>query len=74
MSKPGFEANDAIDFWDLTNREDWGISELSQAGIKSRAYRPGPYSDREALLHAFDEMVLENERKWKDRRSHSDHK
>jgi Rieske 2Fe-2S family protein len=74
MAKPGFEANDAIDFWDLTNREDWGISELSQAGIKSRAYRPGPYSDREALLHAFDEMVLENERKWKDRRSHSDHK
>jgi hypothetical protein len=28
------------------------------AGIQSRAYRPGPYSQRETLLHAFDEMVL----------------
>ena len=33
-----------------------------------------PKIDDPALLHAFDEMVLENERKWKDRRSHSDHK
>ncbi len=61
MAKPGFECNDAIDFWDLTNREDWGISELSQKGISSRAYKPGPYSNREALLHAFDEVVLARE-------------
>jgi len=58
MGKPGFEANDAIDFWDITNREDWKICELSQAGIQSRAYQPGPYSDREALLYAFDQMVV----------------
>jgi len=70
MSKPNFEANDAIDFWDLTNKEDWKICELSQAGIQSRAYRPGPYSQRETLLHAFDEMVLEREREAK-KRSHS---
>ena len=30
MAKPDFQADDAIDFWDQTNREDWGISELSQ--------------------------------------------
>ena len=42
MAKPNFEAEDAIEFWDTTNREDWAISELSQAGIKSRAYKPGP--------------------------------
>ena len=66
MSKPNFEANDAIDFWDLTNKEDWKICELSQAGIQSRAYQPGPYSNRETLLHAFDEMVLAREREWKD--------
>ena len=65
MAKPDFEANDAIDFWDLTNREDWGISELSQLGIQSRAYKPGPYSPRENLLHAFDEMVLRKEREDK---------
>ncbi len=67
MAKPDFEANDAIDFWDLTNKEDWHICELSQAGIESRAYKPGPYSHRETLLHAFDEMVLARERESKKR-------
>ena len=38
---PGFDPADAIDFWDDTNREDWRVSELSQAGIASRGYRPG---------------------------------
>ena len=61
MSKPDFEANDAIEFWDVTNREDWGIVEQSQAGIQSRAYTPGPYSTREELLHVFDETVSEGE-------------
>ena len=65
MRKPDFEANDAIDFWDLTNKEDWKICELSQQGIQSRAYKPGPYSPREALLHAFDQMVLAREREAK---------
>lgn len=62
MAKANFEAEDAIGFWDATNREDWAISELSQAGIKSRAYKPGPYSRCESLPHAFDQMVLERER------------
>jgi Rieske 2Fe-2S family protein len=63
MAKPDFHGDDAIDFWDLTNREDWRISELSQAGIQSRAYTPGPYSKREELLHAFDVTVLDCERR-----------
>jgi len=62
MAKLNFEAEDAVEFWDMTNREDWGISELSQAGIGSRAYRPGPYSRCEGLPRAFDEMILESER------------
>lgn len=62
MAKADFFAEDAIEFWDRTNREDWHIVELSQAGIQSRAYTPGPYSRREELLHAFDELVLERER------------
>ena len=57
MVKPGFQADDAIEFWDLTNREDWHIVALSQAGIQSRAYTPGPYSYREELLHIFDQTV-----------------
>lgn len=58
IAKAGFIAEDAIEFWDITNREDWAIAELSQAGIQSRAYTSGPYSRRESLLHAFDEYVL----------------
>jgi glycine betaine catabolism A len=65
MAKVDFQGNDAVDFWDLTNKEDWGISAQSQAGIKSRSYKPGPYSSREVLLHAFDEVVLERERQAK---------
>jgi Rieske 2Fe-2S family protein len=57
LAKPDFQADDAIEFWDLTNREDWWISEQSQAGIQSRAYQPGPYSEREELLWSFDEIV-----------------
>jgi glycine betaine catabolism A len=67
MAKPTFAANDAVDFWDLTNKEDWHICELSQQGIESRAYQPGPYSSREELLHAFDQMVLAREKQNKQR-------
>ena len=42
----------------MTNRQDWHVCELSQAGIASRAYTPGPYSNREDLLYAFDRMIV----------------
>jgi Rieske 2Fe-2S family protein len=58
LAQPGFDASDAIDFWDLTNRQDWHVCELSQAGISSRAYSPGPYSNREDLLYGFDRLIL----------------
>jgi glycine betaine catabolism A len=54
-----FDASDAIEFWDLTNRQDWHVCELSQSGISSRAYTPGPYSNREDLLYAFDRMIVQ---------------
>ncbi len=53
-----FDPMDAVSFWDMTNRQDWHVCELSQEGIKSRAYRPGPYSNREDLLYAFDRMIV----------------
>jgi Rieske 2Fe-2S family protein len=57
LAQPRFVADDVIEFWDQTNKEDWRISELSQLGISSRAYTPGPYSKREELLWAFDQVV-----------------
>jgi Rieske 2Fe-2S family protein len=57
LARPEFQADDAVQFWDVTNQEDWWIAEQSQAGINSRVYTPGPYSEREALLWSFDEIV-----------------
>jgi Rieske 2Fe-2S family protein len=59
LAKPDFIGDDAIEFWDKTNKEDWHICELSQQGISSRAYAPGPYSKQETLPSAFDRMILE---------------
>ena len=58
LKRTNFDASDAIGFWDLTNRQDWHVCELSQAGISSRGYQPGPYSNREDLLYAFDRMIV----------------
>jgi Rieske 2Fe-2S family protein len=58
MQRPGFDPADAVEFWDMTNRQDWHVCELSQDGISSRAYTPGPYSNREDLLFAFDRMIV----------------
>jgi len=57
LARPGFDHGDAVEFWDLTNRQDWHVSELTQLGIGSRGYEPGPYSDREDLLLALDRIV-----------------
>jgi len=54
IAAPGFDPSDAVDFWDLTNRQDWRINELTQLGTESRAYVPGPYANGEGLLAAFD--------------------
>lgn len=59
MQKPDFTFADAQEFWDITNKQDWKVSELSQLGISSRAYRPGPYTNREQLLWSLDDLVRE---------------
>ena len=53
-----FDPDDAIQFWDMVNRQDWHVCELSQQGISSRAYEPGPYSARESIPAAWDEYYL----------------
>jgi Rieske 2Fe-2S family protein len=53
-----FNPEDAIEFWDMTNKQDWHVCELSQQGIASRAYEPGPYSPRESIPAAWDRYYL----------------
>jgi Rieske 2Fe-2S family protein len=62
IAAPDFDQEDAVAFWDLTNRQDWHVCEQMQRGLNSRAYRPGPYSHREELLYGFDQLILELER------------
>jgi Rieske 2Fe-2S family protein len=58
FSRKDFKPEDAIEFWDVTNKQDWHVCELSQQGIASRAYEPGPYSARESIPAAWDEYYL----------------
>ncbi|MGB6642287.1 MAG: aromatic ring-hydroxylating dioxygenase subunit alpha [Thermoanaerobaculia bacterium] len=58
ITEPGFDASGAVEFWDMTNRQDWHLCTLSQQGISSRGYTPGPYADLESQLAAFDREYL----------------
>ena len=58
LGDPTFNPDDGVEFWDMTNRQDWHICEQSQLGVQSRAYQPGPYSKRESLSAQFDREVL----------------
>jgi phenylpropionate dioxygenase-like ring-hydroxylating dioxygenase large terminal subunit len=49
MAKPGFDPADAVDFWDLVNRQDWEICASVQKGMSSRAFSFGYYAPMEDL-------------------------
>lgn len=58
VTGPSYNPDDAVEFWDVTNKQDWHVCELSQQGIASRAYQPGPYSSRESIPAAWDREYL----------------
>ena len=58
FKRSDFKPKDAIEFWDITNKQDWHVCELSQQGIASRAYGQGPYSARESIPAAWDDYYL----------------
>ncbi len=58
IADPDNNIRDGVEFWDLTNRQDWDIVERSQLGIASRRYAPGPYSPRESIPAAWDRAYL----------------
>lgn len=58
IADPNSNMRDGIEFWDLTNRQDWEIVQRSQLGIASRHYAPGPYSARESIPAAWDREYL----------------
>jgi len=58
IAAPGFDPRPAVEFWDLTNRQDWELCENAQLGVASPAYAPGPYAEIESQLAAFDREYL----------------
>jgi len=48
MAQPGFDPSDAVDFWDLVNRQDWSICESVQRGMTSRVFQTGYYAPMES--------------------------
>jgi Rieske 2Fe-2S family protein len=59
MTQADFDPSGAAEFWDLTNRQDWHVCELQQAGTRSPAYTPGRYSVIETMVHTFDALVAD---------------
>lgn len=49
MARPDFDPMDAVEFWDITNRQDWVICESVQRGMSSRVFTRGFYAPMESL-------------------------
>jgi glycine betaine catabolism A len=46
------DAAGAVEFWDLTNRQDWAACESVQRGLASPHFVPGPFApDEDAVAH-----------------------
>lgn len=43
----GFDGTDAVEFWDLVNRQDWRVCELVQRGMTSQRFTAGFYAPME---------------------------
>jgi Rieske 2Fe-2S family protein len=57
LEQDGFDPSYAIDFWDITNRQDWQACESVQRGLTSPHAVPGPLSPEEDAVYQFVTMV-----------------
>jgi len=47
MARADFDPSDAVDFWDVTNRQDWAVCERVQQGMTAHAHDRGYYAPME---------------------------
>ncbi|MGD9705577.1 MAG: aromatic ring-hydroxylating dioxygenase subunit alpha [Acidimicrobiia bacterium] len=47
VARAGFDPSDAVELWDLVNRQDWAICERVQRGMSSRHFTSGLYAPME---------------------------
>ena len=56
-AQPDFDPSYAVDFWDITNRQDWAACESVQRGLTSPHVRPGPLAPDEEAVYQFVSRV-----------------
>ena len=47
----------AVDFWDVTNKQDWAACESVQRGLASPHFEPGPFAPNEDAVEQFAGVV-----------------
>jgi len=56
-AQPDFDPSYAVEFWDITNRQDWAACESVQRGLSSPHVRPGPLAPDEEAVYQFVTQV-----------------
>lgn len=60
MAMPDFDPMDAVELFDIVNKQDWEVCELAQQGMTSKAYRSGGvYVPSEWHIRELADFVLE---------------
>ena len=53
VAQPDFDPGYAVEFWDITNKQDWAACESVQRGLTSPHASPGPLSSAEDAVYSF---------------------
>ncbi len=57
LAREGFDPAYAVDFWDLTNKQDWSACESVQRGLQAPDWTPGPIAPLETTVYRFETMI-----------------
>ena len=57
IEREGFSPAYAVDFWDITNRQDWAACESVQRGLSTPGFVPGPLAPAEDGVYDFVRFV-----------------
>jgi Rieske 2Fe-2S family protein len=60
IAQPDFDPMDAVEIFDIVNRQDWEVCELTQLSMSSRAFQHGGvYVPAERHIRELADFVLE---------------
>jgi Rieske 2Fe-2S family protein len=59
IARATFDPSDAVEFWDLVNRQDWRICESVQRGMAARVFEFGYYAPMEDLSRDLRRYIRE---------------